>query len=178
MTRINTNVSALIAQQNLATANTQLQTALTRLSTGLQINSGADNPAGLIAAASLGSDITGVQTGINKPTIHQLTDVLTDVAPLDRERGHGDAVVVAHGHPLDLREVSEPADPHAAGGVAVDQRQHLGGAEVVAVEFLAVERELLGHIDSGADREDAGDVFISDLFLQQAFALALIEFFL
>ncbi len=65
MTRINTNVSALIAQQNLATANSQLQTALTRLSTGLQINSGADNPAGLIAAASLGSDITGVQTGIN-----------------------------------------------------------------------------------------------------------------
>ena len=65
MTRINTNVSALIAQQNLATANSQLQTSLTRLSTGLQINSGADNPAGLIAAASLGSDITGVQTGIN-----------------------------------------------------------------------------------------------------------------
>ncbi|HEX4142696.1 MAG TPA: flagellin [Pirellulales bacterium] len=65
MTRINTNVSALIAEQNLATANNQLQTSLTRLSTGLQINSGADNPSGLIAAASLGSDITGVQQGIN-----------------------------------------------------------------------------------------------------------------
>ena len=65
MTRINTNVSALIAQQNLASANDQLQTALTRLSTGLQINTGADNPSGLIAAASLGSDITGVQQGIN-----------------------------------------------------------------------------------------------------------------
>ncbi len=65
MTRINTNVSALIAQQNLASANNQLQTSLTRLSTGLQINTGADNPSGLIAAASLGSDITGVQTGIN-----------------------------------------------------------------------------------------------------------------
>ena len=44
---------------------TSLQTALTRLSTGLQINTGADNPSGLIAAASLGSDITGVQQGIN-----------------------------------------------------------------------------------------------------------------
>jgi flagellin len=65
MTRINTNVSALIAQQNLANANNSLQTALTRLSTGLQINTGADNPSGLIAAASLGSDITGVQQGIN-----------------------------------------------------------------------------------------------------------------
>jgi flagellin len=65
MTRINTNVSALVAQQNLANANTDLQTSLTRLSTGLKINTGADDPAGLIAAASLGSDITGVQTGIN-----------------------------------------------------------------------------------------------------------------
>jgi flagellin len=65
MTRINTNVSALVAQQNLANANNSLQTALTRLSTGLQINTGADNPSGLIAAASLGSDITGVQQGIN-----------------------------------------------------------------------------------------------------------------
>ena len=65
MTRINTNVSALIAQQNLANANNDLQTSLTRLSTGLKINTGADDPSGLIAAASLGSDITGVQQGIN-----------------------------------------------------------------------------------------------------------------
>ena len=33
----------------------QLNTALTRLSTGLKINSGADDPAGLIAAQNLGS---------------------------------------------------------------------------------------------------------------------------
>ena len=50
MTRINTNVSSLVAQTNLAKSNTDLQTALTRLSTGLRINTGADDPAGLIAS--------------------------------------------------------------------------------------------------------------------------------
>ena len=65
MTVINTNVSSLIAQTNLSRANDQLNTALTRLSTGLKINSGADDPAGLIAAQDLQSDIIGVNTGIS-----------------------------------------------------------------------------------------------------------------
>ena len=50
MTRINTNVSSLNAQKTLARSNVQLQEALTRLSTGLRINSGKDDPAGLIAS--------------------------------------------------------------------------------------------------------------------------------
>jgi flagellin len=65
MTRINTNVSSLIAQTNLSRANNSLNTSLTRLSTGLRINSGADDPAGLIAAQDLQSDIIGVQAGIS-----------------------------------------------------------------------------------------------------------------
>ena len=73
MTRINTNVSSLVAQTNLAKSNTSLQTALTRLSTGLRINSGADDPAGLIASESLKSDIVSVQSAItNSQNANQL----------------------------------------------------------------------------------------------------------
>ncbi len=50
MSRINTNVSSLIAQRALANNNQNLNTSLERLSTGLKINSGADDPAGLIAS--------------------------------------------------------------------------------------------------------------------------------
>jgi flagellin len=64
MTRINTNVSSLIAQQSLATTETQLQTSMTRLSTGLQINSGADNPSGLIASQALQSNITSIGSAL------------------------------------------------------------------------------------------------------------------
>ncbi len=64
MSRINTNVSSLIAQTALSQSQQQLNTALTRLSTGLQINTGADNPSGLIAAATLQSDITATNQAI------------------------------------------------------------------------------------------------------------------
>src|SRR6476620_6588848 len=53
MSRINTNVSSLIAQRVLKKNNDSLNKSLERLSTGLKINSGADNPAGLIASENL-----------------------------------------------------------------------------------------------------------------------------
>src|SRR5271157_1369245 len=64
MTRINTNVSALTANQNLTHSNNMLQTTLTRLSTGLRINSAADDPAGMIAATNLGSNIVATKQAI------------------------------------------------------------------------------------------------------------------
>ncbi len=64
MTRINTNLSSLTAQKTLASSNAQLQTALTRLSTGLRINSGKDDPAGLIASEVLRSDIISTEKAI------------------------------------------------------------------------------------------------------------------
>lgn len=64
MTRINTNTSSLNAQKTLRRNNEDLQTALTRLSTGLRINSGKDDPAGLIAAEIMQSDIRATQQAI------------------------------------------------------------------------------------------------------------------
>jgi flagellin len=65
MSRINTNVSSLIAQTTLSRTQDQLQTSLTRLSTGLRINSGKDDPAGLIASENLRRDITSANTAIS-----------------------------------------------------------------------------------------------------------------
>ena len=68
MTRINTNVSSLVAQNTLQRSNGELQEALTRLSTGLRINSGKDDPAGLIASESLRADITSIDKAISNST--------------------------------------------------------------------------------------------------------------
>jgi flagellin len=65
MGRINTNVSSLIAQTSLAKNNANLNTSLQRLSTGLKINTGADDPAGLIASESLKAEQTGITQAIN-----------------------------------------------------------------------------------------------------------------
>jgi len=64
MTRINTNVSSLSAQNRLNRTNNDLQTSLTRLSTGLRINNGKDDPAGLIASEALRSDITSINKAL------------------------------------------------------------------------------------------------------------------
>ena len=65
MTRINTNINSLIAQNRLERSNVQLQVALTRLSTGLRINTGKDDPAGLIASEALRSDVTSINRAIS-----------------------------------------------------------------------------------------------------------------
>ena len=68
MTRINTNVSSLVAQNTLARNTGDLQQALTRFSTGLQINTGKDDPAGLIASEALRADMTSIGKAISNST--------------------------------------------------------------------------------------------------------------
>src|SRR3954470_10192144 len=66
MSRINTNVSSLIAQRVFRRNSDQLNKSLERLSTGLKINTGADNPAGLIASENLRSEKAGITQAIDK----------------------------------------------------------------------------------------------------------------
>lgn len=64
MARINSNIPSLIAQSNLARTNKELELRLERLSTGLRINRGADDPAGLIISERIRSDLEGVSQGM------------------------------------------------------------------------------------------------------------------
>ncbi len=64
MSRINTNISSLVAQRVLGGNNQQLGFSLERLSTGLRINRGKDDPAGLIASENLRSEITSLNAAI------------------------------------------------------------------------------------------------------------------
>jgi len=61
MARINSNISSLIAQANLRQANGDLDMRLERLATGLRINRGKDDPAGLIISERLSTDIAGIE---------------------------------------------------------------------------------------------------------------------
>lgn len=65
MTRINTNIQSLYAQQGLANSEMALNTSLHRLSTGLKINSGADDPAGLVASQGLQAEMSGISQAIS-----------------------------------------------------------------------------------------------------------------
>ena len=65
MSRINTNVPSLVGQRVLSQNNRALNTSLERLSTGLRINRGADDPAGLIASENLRSEKAAIEAAIS-----------------------------------------------------------------------------------------------------------------
>src|SRR6478752_2194307 len=115
MTRINTNVSSLVAQNTLGRSHAALEQSLTRLSTGLRINTGKDDPAGLIASENLRSDITSITKAISN------TDRANEViATADSALGQVSGLL------NDIRGlVTEAANSGAAGAdqVAANQLQ-------------------------------------------------------
>lgn len=62
--RINTNISALVALDNLDQTALQTQDSIQRLSTGLRINTGADDPAGMIISQGMQSEIGAINQAI------------------------------------------------------------------------------------------------------------------
>ena len=87
-----TNVSSLIAQENLQKTNALQATTITRLTSGLRINSSADDAAGLAIANRFRSDISVLRQGIRNgadglSTLQTIDGGLNNVALLlDRAR--------------------------------------------------------------------------------------------
>ncbi|MEN1678686.1 MAG: flagellin [Planctomycetota bacterium] len=104
MTRINTNVGSLVGRNNLVRANESLSQSLTRLSTGLRINTGADDPAGLIASENLRSDITSINAALTNTdrasqviatadsSLGQVSSLLNDIRGLVTESANAGAL--------------------------------------------------------------------------------------
>lgn len=107
MTRINTNLSSLTAQNILSRNQQNLQTSLTRLSTGLRINSGKDDPGGLIASEVLRSEITSINASISNSqrannivatadaALSQVSSLLNDIRGLVQASANKGAISAA-----------------------------------------------------------------------------------
>lgn len=104
MARINTNISSLIAQHNLARVNQGLDVRLQRLSTGLRLNRGADDPAGLIVSERLRTEIAGVGQAIDNAerassviataegSLTEVSDLLNSIKALVVEAANSGAI--------------------------------------------------------------------------------------
>jgi flagellin len=62
---LNTNIDSLNAQRNLTASKSSLSQALQRLSSGLKINSAADDAAGLAIASNFTTQINGTNQAVN-----------------------------------------------------------------------------------------------------------------
>lgn len=167
MSRINTNVSSLIAQKTLGRSNGQLQTSLNRLSTGLRINAGKDDPAGLIASENLRRDITAANKAItNSERAGQL------IATADSALGQVSGLL------NDIRGlVVEAANSGALSDEQIDANQLQIDSSLEAIDRIAQTttfqgRKLLdGSLDfqvkAGGTNGDGLDT-VKDLSIEQA----------
>ena len=64
MTSINTNVGSLNARSSAISANGKMEKAMERLSSGLRVNSAADDAAGLAVAGKMESQLRGINMAI------------------------------------------------------------------------------------------------------------------
>ena len=60
LTRIQQNISAMNAQRNLALNSTRIGESIEKLSSGLRINRGADDPSGLVLSELLRAQVSGL----------------------------------------------------------------------------------------------------------------------
>lgn len=162
MTRINTNVSSLVAQKTLARSNADLQGSLTRLSTGLRINSGKDDPAGLIASEVLRSDILSVERAItNSERANQL------IATADSALGQVSSLL------NDIRGlVSEAANTGALSAEQIEANQLQVDSSLESIDRIAQITSFQGRrlLDGSLDFVTNGvnDTQIQDLKVDQA----------
>jgi flagellin len=119
---IATNVSSLRAQRNLASVSGRLATSYARLSSGLRINSAADDAAGLSIAETLKADSRVAATGIRNAS-----DGISVITIADQTVGEISNV---------LGRLAELAQQSANGIYSNDQRSAL------AAEFSALSSEI------------------------------------
>ena len=69
MINVNTNIPSMVAARILNTQSNRLNVSLVRLGTGLRINTGKDDPAGLIASELLRAERTAI-------SVHKMQDLV------------------------------------------------------------------------------------------------------
>ena len=161
MTRIYTNVPAMTALKTLNQNMSGLQTSLQRLSTGLKINSGKDDPAGLMASEMLRSEITGVETGIKNTeranmmiavadsALNEVSNLLNDIRGL----------------------VTEAANTGAMSREMIEANQLQVDASLKAIDRIAASTSFMGRnlLDGSLDFETSmvDRYNIQDLTIQE-----------
>jgi flagellin-like hook-associated protein FlgL len=162
MARINTNLSSLRAQHRLGRTNEGLKRSIERLSSGLRINNGRDDPAGLASSEVLRSDIVGVRQAItNSQRAGQL------VATADSALGEVGSLL------LDIRSLVQEAansatlsaDQLAANQIQID-------ASLEAIDRVSASTSFQGKrlLDGNLDfiTQGVDDRRLSDLTIGQA----------
>lgn len=196
MARINTNVSSLIAQTNLAKSNRSLEGQLQRLATGLRINRGADDPAGLIVSERLRSELRGIGQGIKNSerassviataegALAEVSELLNSIKALTVEAANTGAVspeeIAANQLQVDsaIESITRIANTTSFAGLNLlngslgYNLSSINGANLAKVQVFGASLGDTGRVD--VDVQVIGSAQTAGLFLRTDFATTVV----
>jgi len=159
MTRINTNVPALITLHDLSRNHADLATSLQRLSTGLRINQASDDPAGLIVSEFLRGEIGALNAAVGNS--QRAANVITTAEGALSEVSH---------LLLTIRELTvEAANVSALSDGEIEANQLQVDSAVESITRIANTTTFAGisllngnldYVTSGVDSTAVGDLAI------------------
>jgi flagellin len=157
-TRINTNVSAFGAAQNLSRNSEALSKNIERLSSGLRINSAADDAAGLVISQSMKAQVTGLDQA-TRNTNDAINEVKTAEGALNEVHS-----LLMNVRQLVLHAANAGAnDPTAAGADKEAIKQAVDSIDRIAKTTQFNNKSLL--VGSGTGAETAANT-VSTLTFQ------------
>lgn len=117
--RINTNTTAMNALRNLGNTSMEASKSMTRLSTGLRINSASDDPAGLIVSENMRAQISGLDQAVrnNQDAVNYAKTAegaMDEVSKLLRDAR---SLAVASGNGATLTESQRQANQQQLGSI-------------------------------------------------------------
>jgi len=162
---INTNISSLNAQRNLASSQTQLANSLQRLSSGLRVNSSKDDAAGLAIADRMTSQIRG-----NNVAIRNANDGISLAQTAEGSMGKvGDSLQRMRELAVQARNATNDGDDKDAldeefGELAKEVQRVLGGTTFNGLNILAGDAGALEfQVGSGTTSDDVISITTTNL---------------
>lgn len=102
--RINTNFSAMVAQTNLNSNSNALNVSMNKLSSGLRITKGSDDPSGLISSETLRSQISSIDAAMrnNQDAVNYAKTAESALAEMNQLLADARGIIIASGNTATL----------------------------------------------------------------------------
>lgn len=188
LARINTNIAALRAFQNLTDVNDRLVAHQERISTGKEVNRASDSPAGWYISRKLEAEATGnqriikiIDRGIDKLQTYdakfaQIGDILIEMADLANQ-ALSDAVTSAEKQAIsiELRHLSEEIENILASGISAEiwQTFYVADLDVALSGTFGIDGRL--GTDDLAIQYSAGNLIVTGSGLTSALEAARVQ---
>ncbi len=117
--RVNTNTLAMTTLRNLSNTNMAASQSMTRLSTGLRINSASDDPAGLIVSENFRAQISGIDQALrnNQDAVNYSKTAEASLDEVSKLLRDARSLAVASGNTATLNDAQRQANQNQLNSI-------------------------------------------------------------